>query len=373
MKAPFSSFFCVLAIAACGACAGTTGAVEQSGGQTVTIQQPVHGDLMTAGQTVQVDSEIQGDLATAGQDVTVAGPVTGYVMAAGRNVTVGARVDNDLWAAGETVTVDGQIGDTATLAGRTVHLGRGATVGDSARLAGSTVTMEGRIERDLSIGAATAVIDGHVGGNVEARAQRVSILPGTVVDGDLIVHSPRPPDISPQARVAGQVRYNEVEQGGGFGGWFAMWLIGFLALLILGLPVLALAPRWAARIADVMTARFGASMLSGLALLVLIPLAIVLLAVTVVGIPLAAVLAALYFVVLAASGVFVSYEVGRWMLNRMRRPDAAPWARLATGAAIVSLAVSLPALGWLFAMLVVILGVGALFLERREARAMVPA
>lgn len=366
MNALLSSFGAI-AVVASSACAGSMGAVEQSSDHVVTVQQPVDSDLMTAGQTVNIESEIHGDLTTAGQNVTIAGPVAGYVMTAGRNVTVNSHVDNDLWAAGETVTVDGQVGDTATVAGRTVHLGHDAVVGGDARLAGNTVQVDGRIERDLSIGAATAVIDGQVGGNVEARAERVSLLPGIVINGDLIVHASRPPEISPQARVNGQVRYSELERGG-YGGWLGMWLFGFLALLILGLPLLVFAPRWAPRIAEVMTARFGLSMAAGLALIIVVPLAIVLLAVTIVGIPLAAVLAALYFVVLAGSGVFVSYEVGAWVFARMRHPSPAPWQRLAVGAAIVSFAISLPAVGWLFAILVVMLGVGALFLERRAAR-----
>lgn len=366
MKSFLSASLGLIAMAACSGCAGTTTAVEPSGDQTITVDQPVNDDLTTAGQTVNIESAISGDLATAGQDVTIAGPVGGYAMAAGRNVSVASRIDNDLWAAGETVTVDGQIGDTATLAGRDVRLGRQALVGTDARLAGSTVRVEGRVERDLSIGAATAVIDGHVGGTVEARAQRVSVRPGAVIDGDLIVHSAHAPDISPQARIAGQVRTERIEQGG-FPGWFAMWLMGFLALMILGLPLLLFAPGWAARIADVMKGRAGRSMLTGLLLLVLMPLAIVLLAVTVVGIPLAAVLLALYFIVLAVSGVFVSYEIGSWLLDRFRRYGAQPWQRLAVGAAIVSLAVSLPVIGWLLALLVVMLGVGALFLERRQA------
>ncbi len=366
------STFLGLAVATFGACAGTMGAVEPSGEKTITVDQPVNDDLTTASQTVNIESSISGDLAAAGREVTIGGPVGGYAMAAGRNVSVASRIDNDLWAAGETVKVDGQIGDTATLAGRDVRIGRNAIVGTDARLAGSSVQVEGRVERDLSIGAATAVIDGHVGGNVEAHAQRVSILPGAVIDGDLFVRSARPPDISPQAKISGQVRTEQIEQGG-FPGWFAMWLMGFLALMILGLPLLVVWPTWAGRIAEVMKARVGVSMLTGLMLLVLTPLAIGLLAVTVVGIPLAAVLLALYLVVLAVSGVFVSYEVGTWLLDRMGRYGARPWQRLALGAAIVSLAVSLPAIGWLFALLVVLLGMGALFLERREARAPVPA
>jgi UDP-3-O-[3-hydroxymyristoyl] glucosamine N-acyltransferase len=75
------------------------------------------------------------------------------------------------------------------MAGRIVTLGRNAVVGHDARLAGDTVTAEGRIERDLNIGAETARIGADVGGAVRARAGRVSVLPGAVIRRDLIVRA----------------------------------------------------------------------------------------------------------------------------------------------------------------------------------------
>jgi cytoskeletal protein CcmA (bactofilin family) len=366
MKSLFASSvsLSLIAIAALNGCAGAPAAVERSSSKQVTIEQPVDNDLMAAGENVRLAGEVQGDVATAGSEVNVAGPVAGYVMAAGRNVSVSAQIENDLWAAGETVTVDGRIADMAMVAGRTVRLGREAFVGDNARLAGNTVQVDGHVERDLSIGAATAQISGEVGGNVNARARRVSILPGAVIKGDLVVHAYEPLDISPQATIGGQVRYKQLEQDVA-GGWLMFCLMGFLALLILGLPLLVFFPTWPARIAATMTERFGSSMLAGLVLLVATPLAVVLLAVTIVGIPLAAVLLALYFVVLALSGVFVSYEIGAWLLTRMHRPHAAPWYRLTVGAAIVSLLLALPVVGVVLGLLVIMLGAGAFALERR--------
>jgi hypothetical protein len=74
-------------------------------------------------------------------------------MSAGRSVTLDGRVGTDIWAAGETVTVDSPVGNNGMLAGRTVNLGRKAVIGHDARLAGNTVTAEGRVERNLDIGA----------------------------------------------------------------------------------------------------------------------------------------------------------------------------------------------------------------------------
>jgi hypothetical protein len=174
------------------------------------VQDRFTDDLHTAGRIVHIQQEVTGDVAAAGAEVTIDAPVDGYVMSAGRAVTIAGRVGNDVWAAGETVNVDNTVGNNAMLAGRDVSLGRNAVVGHDARLAGNTVTAEGRVERNLKIGAETARIGGNIGGTVSARAERVSVLPGAVIRGDLFVRANQPPDISPQAHVLGQVHYEDL-------------------------------------------------------------------------------------------------------------------------------------------------------------------
>jgi len=90
------------------------------------------------------------------------------------------------------------------------------------------------------------------------------------------------------------------------------------------------------------------------------------LAVTLVGIPLALVLLSLYLAILLLATVMVAYRIGSWLFERINRPQASPWARMALGVFVVSLAISIPFAGPLFAIAVLIAGAGALVLERRE-------
>ena len=178
----------------------------------VEITEPVTYDLLTAARELHVKAEVDGDVAAAGERIVIDGPITGYVMSAGREVTLDGNVGNDLWAAGETVAVNSDISNNAMLAGRTVHLQSGAVVGHDARLAGTTVTTEGRVERNLRIGADTARIGGNVGGDVRADARSVTVLPDAVINGDLIVRASEPPRISPGARILGSTRYEPLQQ-----------------------------------------------------------------------------------------------------------------------------------------------------------------
>ena len=329
--------------------------------------QPAPGDdLMTAGSTVRVMNEVTGDVAAAGNEVTIDAPVDGYVMSAGRRVTLVGKIGNDLWAAGETVNIESPIANNAMVAGRTVHLRGNAVIGHDAHLAGNDVTAEGRIERNLTIGAGgVARINANVGGTVTARATRVAVLPDSVIHGDLYVKAAQPPEISPQARVMGRIHFERTVDTETWFMWPYRWLISGVALLILGLAAVWFSPAWATHVAATMRTRAGASILSGIAAIVIIPLAVALLAVTVIGFPLAVVLTALYILVLALSSVFVSYRTGEWLLHRLW---SSRWAFMILGVAIVSLGMSLPNFGWAIGLLVVITGAGALVLERGGRR-----
>ncbi len=147
----------------------------------------------------------------------------------------------------------------------------------------------------------------------------------------------------------------------------------FLAVLILGAAAIALSARWTDRIAEKLARHFGYSLLAGIIGLIVVPLICVLMAVTVIGIPLAIVLLALYCVALALSCVFVSYLIGGWLLGRLRRTETSPYARLAAGALVVSFFSSLPWVGWVIQLVVLMIGVGALILERKDSWQLLPA
>jgi hypothetical protein len=325
-------------------------------------------DVLTAGRSVRVQRKVAGDLAAAGLNVTVDAPVNGYVMSAGRRVTLHGSIGNDVWAAGEIVTVDGTVANNTMLAGRVVHLGPAAVVGQHARLVGGTVATEGRVQGGLVIGADAARIGGDIGGAVRARATRVSVLPGAVIRGDLVVRASEPPEISPQARILGEVSYEDADSG-----WWLVWSVRWVfllaSLLILGLAALTFSPAWSVRVAGTIHRRIGASILSGLIVLVVLPVAIVGLAGSVIGIPLAIVLLALLVATLLLSGVFVSYRTGDWLFARIHRAQASRWARMALGVAVISLLMSLPTVGMPITAAVLIIGTGALLLERRAGRA----
>jgi hypothetical protein len=108
--------------------------------------------------------------------------------------------------------------------------------------------------------------------------------------------------------------------------------------------------------------------LTGLVALLLAPLIAGLLLLTIIGIPLAVIVLAFYVIAILLSGVFMAYLAGGWLLERIRRGNAAPWLRMAAGALLVSLLMALPWIGGIAQLIVLLIGFGALVLEQRDWR-----
>jgi hypothetical protein len=343
-------------------------AFDIQAGHRISVEKPVDGDLLVAAREVRIRAPMSGDVAVAGSDVAIEQPVAGYVMAAGMYVDINGSVRDDLWAAGASVEVNGAIDDNAMLAGREVILGSAAVVHGGARIAADSVNVQAPVKRNLYIAARTAQIDSEIGGAVNAHVQRLRIMPGAVIRGNLTVNGPYAPEVSPQAKVLGQVHFNEVAARSEWS-WLWWWLFTLAALLILGFAVLALAPAWLQEVADTISHRRGASVIAGLLGLLLIPVIAGFLLITIVGIPLGIIIFALYVTAVVLSGVFVAYFVGDYLIDRTGRRDASPSVRMAVGILAVSVLISLPWLGSVAQLVILVIGFGALILERKNSQA----
>lgn len=358
-----------------GALTYVTHATEQVTGANVTMSQnqTSQDDLFLAGSTVQVLGEAKEDVVAAGRDVTIAGAVQGYLLLAGGNINITGPIGNDVYAAGGKLFLKAPVADNAVLAGGEIKLQPEATVHHDAILVGGNIEVASKIERNLKLAAGEARLSSEVGGNVQANVGKLTLAPNAIVRGHLKVFSPTPPAISPQAQVLGGVEYIQVERESLAVSWLRRWLFSFLALSLASLAVLALSPWWANRVTTLFASKPGEMLLTGLAGMILIPLAALLLMLTVIGLPLAFIVLALFVVALLLSGVFAAWFIGGWLLAQFKQPQAARWVRMIVGALAVSLFVSVPLFGVLFGLLVLLAGLGALLQGWRASWRPLPA
>lgn len=328
-------------------------------------------DLFAAGSRVRVSGESVGDAIAAGSDVRLTGTIGGDVVAAGRKLVLQGAVGGDLYAAAGDLQVDGTVAGNARLAGSHVGLGSSGEVTGGMSAAGSEVEVAGRVGRYLQIAAADAIIDGFVGGDVEVTGRELQIGPQAVIEGTLTFRGPAPPEVATGAQVRGGVRHLQREgfaarnmdgnlrAAFGAGAW--LWLAGWL---IAGCVLIAAFPDISRALTQAVRTRPGGSLLSGLLVLVGVPVVILILVVTLVGIPLGLVLLALYLVWLPLGYVAAAAALGEWLLLRLRRGRELVQREriLAFAGALLALFLlaRVPVAGKLLAGLVLLAGMGSL-------------
>jgi hypothetical protein len=152
---------------------------------------------------------------------------------------------------------------------------------------------------------------------------------------------------------------------------FAGRVLEMVWLLAIGFVLLAVTPGGVQRATNEVAGRFAMSLLAGFVLLVVVPAAAALLLVTVIGIPLAAVVMLLYFATLYPAQVFVSAWLGDRILRARRRAAApvSPYLGMTLGVVALAILLAVPFAGWIVRLVAVLTGFGALWATVWRARA----
>jgi cytoskeletal protein CcmA (bactofilin family) len=329
-------------------------------GDTVTVgaDEAVDGDLCVIAGTVTVDGSVDGDLTAFGGQVQLNGTVSGDVLTAGGTVSISGDVAGDLRTAGGQVTLNGSVGEDVIAAGGQTTLQGGATV-----------------EGDLVVSGGQVTMGGAVAGNIEANAGTYS-RSGTVGGTEHVVQGDR--GAADDHDDADEFADDALDA---FRHFVVLLLLGaallWLLPRVLGSAEIALRERPAASLGFGVLAFLGYVVLVVIAIILIILLAILfgvlqlgaLVAIEIVGGLLAIFVASFGFVVAVAfvADLVVGLGIARLMA---RNPEAGWWERfgmLAAGVAVVVIVTSLPIIGGIAKLLVILFGLGALFLAARAA------
>jgi hypothetical protein len=316
-------------------------------GGTLLSNGTINGDIVVAAGNVDVNGPVNGDVLVAGGRIVIAGPITGDVRAAGGQVTITGNVTEDVLAAGGQVNLNGRIGQDLIVSGGQLTL--------TGTVAGGAVGTVGTISGGGTIGGTNSI---------------------TVTGNDNPSFAPARPN-----PVLDAIRQ-------------------FIAVMLVAVLALWLAPRLFAAAETEARARalpsFGYGIVAVIAyivaivviVMVMVLLAIVLAVlgfggllgidifggiVLILGLTLAFVVAAGFL-----ADAIVGLALGRLLAGRSDRLAAAAqrssamvrarWADLgliAVGVAIVVVLTSLPIVGGWLKLVVVLLGLGSLWLARR--------
>lgn len=338
-------------------------------------QAMLGGDYYAAGINIELTDEVGGDVFAAGCPVLIESHVKGDGALAGCQITLRGKIDHDLYAAGGSLRLESEIAGNARMAGGQITISRQARIAGRTTLAGGRVEISGNTGPYLKVFAGTLRLNGEVQGDADLTARSIEIGPAARITGKLIYRSAEEARIDPAAQIAGGVTRLtlELSKPAAQAGRVALAvslifkLVCLLGLMLLGTVLILVFPKFAQDAAGTVASDPGKSLALGLALLVTLPVAAMLLMMTVIGIPLGMTVLLFYPLALVIGYLTAAYFIGERSAAKLRQGIAMTRGRRILSLVLALLALAIiglvPILGGLVIFIALLAGLGAWMLH----------
>ncbi len=335
----------------------------------LSLMPAAFADVFFSGENENLTGEYDATVFLAGKDPSSSADVKGILFEAGSTVNTNGSSEY-AFVAGNAVTIAGQIAKEAFIGGNNVSF-----AGDCGRdllAAGNLVDISGHIGRDVAAYGKNIVISGEVGRNVYLAAEEIVITDSAKITGELRYNESAKIS-APAAVLSGATTYADKTDDDAvtiaaprkvspFSG-IKSRLFGFAGLLIIACFLLWLTPLWEkvdGKYAGKSFGFYAATFGIGFAVLAAVPIAAILLMITVVGLRPAAVLMLVFLAALLVSPVFLGFFFGALLWCKAFKKNPNYWVELPIGLLVLTLMKCIPYVSFAVGLVSIPLGLGVI-------------
>lgn len=333
------------------------------------------GNFYASGQSVIIAGQVTSDLYVAGNNIEISGIVDGDVIAAGNNIKISGQVKGNVRVVGSTIEVSGTVDRNLAFMGEMV------SVTDKAKIGGELSGMAGRLNVFGPVGGnvegfyRNLLLASSVGRDVEVTVgdntnQSLEILPSVTIAGDLNYRADKEVVIPSGASINGQTNFillnfdkqkKSVRDFQNTAWWFSK-VFYFFSLLVVGLVILTMTKKKSWQTVKIMNSSLGKSLLIGLLWLIITPFAVGILMMTIIGLPLALIILAVYLFSFYLFAIWTSLYLGKLLCDRLlKKKNISSHWQLVIGTLAFVIIVSIPFIGGLLYFLFMLWTWGALY------------
>jgi len=326
------------------------------------------GDYFAYGDNVEISGTVTGDVYIAGGQVFIDGLVMGDVLVAGGSVDIRGEVQNNIRVIAGQTTISGKVGHNVTvIAGNAQFTGSALIQGNVVCCAGN-VDLASLVGSNATFAASNLRISGQIQKNLEAYVGQLRLTSKAKIGGNLEYRSNTVAYVDPGAQILGQLTHHPSLFHGLFKGRFfqsilvgskiAGLLMNFLYSLAVGIILIRVFPHRLEKALEALEERPWKSLAFGAMLLILLPLASLILLMTILGIPFALTLLALNVIGFYTAKIFSIFWVSNATLPRIgfKKNKLTTYS---VGLICYFLITSIPFLGTLVAFIAMLFGLGA--------------
>jgi hypothetical protein len=329
---------------------------------TVAANETIDDTLLASGNIMRVDGVVNGDLLAFGGSLEVRGTVKGDLVSFTKRTVVSGTVEGNIYDFSHSLDLDGQLRHNMYALVQSLRVNDGGHVGGGMVVGAGDVSLEGEVNRSATMFAGNLDVSGSVGRELSMAGDSLTLTNTSRIGGNLSarVRDLKNVHIADGATIVGtrdlrlRVRQSPFARPR-FYFYQAVWLA---AAMLVGWLGLVLFPGFF----QASTHAVGSGWRSlglGVGVLAGVPVAIVVTAITLVGIPASLMLLAVYLAAIYLAKIWVGAFFGQVLLKPARATKSDWLLGLLVGLLILTIVEFVPYLGGLVHLGVVCLGLGA--------------
>jgi hypothetical protein len=356
-------------------------------GNNIVITRPVYENLYIAGGNVTINAPIYGDLIIAGGTIVINDTIFKDILLAGGRAFLNGFAGDDIRCAGGEIHISKNVTGEVVVAGGQVFIDKGVTIG-SLLATGGNITVDGNVNGEVKGAFGNLLLNGNISKDIDCRGGKITIngridgrsvlaASDIIIGNDAVFEN----DIHYWNR-KGKLDFKQNLKNGNAiydptlrirnGEWYylgaatvlgLLWYLGMAFLMILIIQYLF--ANTFKKAADTVFSNSLKSLGFGLLFIIGLPVAAIVLFITLIGVPVGLLLVFFYIILLLLSSAITSVVAANWMNNR----NEYHWnfwhiAFAAFGIFIVlKLLYSVPFVGWLVMILLACISYGAILLN----------
>lgn len=327
------------------------------------------GDLYAFGGNTTIAGNVFGDLVSAGYNVFLGGDtISDDALIFGDSVHVLSSIKRSLRSVSREIFVSSSIGKDTALASWNVTLLPKTVIGGDLLVASGNLDMQGKILGDMQVASGDVYINGEVEGDAKIFANHIVIGPHGIIKGNLLYSASDPASIEKGGQVIGATTFTQINTRTRAEQflptlWGTLVIIKFAIFLLSALVAHGILRKVSTRFVVVSITEFWKSLLRGFLLVLAVPVAATVATLTFIAIPFSLFALILFGIGLLLSLVYAPIVIGSLIFRffHMQEGIVVSWKTILLGVIFATLLDYIPYVGTALWYGFVLLALGGIY------------
>lgn len=337
---------------------------EKTGPVNIGKAEIVNDDLFIGAQTVEIDGTVNGDVFIGAQTVKIAGIINGNLHVGANTLDLSGTVKGNVYAGAQNVLVSSStIGGSLLVGAATVNVDKDSVVSGSILAGAGALSIDSQVKRSVyaGTGALTIGSDAFIGKDLYYAAGenqgQASISKSAVISGNVYKSEVKTASASAGIEAAKKqipAAFGAVRFGSSIAFFVGSLIVAFLYLKLFG--------KHFTQTSDIVSKSFWKSFGVGFLVSIAFIPGLIILLITVIGIPLAGLAILMFMLYSYLAKIVVSLPLGNWVSKRFSW-KMSTFGTSAFGLLTIFILRIIPVVGFLTGLVVLWTGLGALTLR----------